>query len=123
MRLKFSCKLDFGFISFYYLVYRFLKADKYANINLDRFALCWSAPEIDAQHKTLIINLNELFDAMKEGKANTMLRFLLNKLVAYTQMHFSTEEKYMKQWNYSEYANHKAEHVTFVINKVADFED
>jgi hemerythrin len=76
--------------------------------------------EIDAQHKTLIMNLNELFDAMKQGKANTMLKFLLSKLVAYTQMHFSTEEKYMKQWNYKEYAAHKAEHDAFV-KKVADF--
>jgi hemerythrin len=77
--------------------------------------------EIDAQHKTLIMNLNELGEAMMQGKANSMLKFLLNKLVGYTQMHFTTEEKYMTKWSFSGFAGHKAEHDAFV-KKVADFQ-
>jgi len=70
--------------------------------------------EIDAQHKTLIMNLNELSDAMMQGKANSMLKLLLSKLVAYTQMHFLAEEKYMKQWSFAGYPTHKVEHDSFV---------
>jgi hemerythrin len=77
--------------------------------------------EIDAQHKTLISNLNDLADAMSQGKANAALRPLLARLVAYTQMHFGTEEKYMKQWGFSGYLSHNAEHEAFV-KKVAEFQ-
>lgn len=77
--------------------------------------------EIDAQHKTLIMNLNDLFDAMKAGKASTTLKPLLAKLVAYTQMHFATEEKYMKQFDFADFKIHKNEHDGFV-NRVAIFQ-
>jgi len=76
---------------------------------------------IDAQHRTLIMNLNELGDAMLQGKASSMLKTLLAKLVGYTQMHFSTEERYMGQWSYIGLATHKAEHDAFV-KKVAEFQ-
>jgi hemerythrin len=76
--------------------------------------------EIDTQHKNLVSYLNDLHFAMSQGKGNTILQSLLARLVAYTKVHFETEEKYMKQWNYPGYVYHKGEHEAFV-KKVADF--
>jgi len=76
--------------------------------------------EIDTQHKNLVSYLNDLHFAMSQGKGNTILQSLLTRLVAYTQVHFATEEKYMQQWNYPGYVYHKGEHEAFV-KKVAEF--
>ncbi|MCW3982363.1 MAG: bacteriohemerythrin [Candidatus Bathyarchaeota archaeon] len=76
--------------------------------------------EIDAQHKNLVSYLNDLHFAMTQGKGNSILKSLLDRLVGYTQVHFATEEKYMKQWNYPGYVYHKGEHEVFV-KKVAEF--
>lgn len=77
---------------------------------------------IDAQHKTLLKHLNDLADAMSQGKAKDSLMFILRQLVAYTQMHFSTEEKYMTQWGFPELEGHKLEHQAFV-EQVAKFQE
>jgi len=78
--------------------------------------------EIDAQHKNLVSYLNDLHFAMSQGKGKDILKSLLTRLVAYTQVHFAAEEKYMKQWNYPGYVYHKGEHEAFV-KKVADFKE
>jgi hemerythrin len=77
--------------------------------------------EIDAQHKNLVLYLNDLNFAMSQGKGKEVLKSLLTRLVGYTQVHFATEEKYMQQWNYPGYVYHKGEHTAFV-KKVADFQ-
>jgi hemerythrin len=76
--------------------------------------------EIDTQHKNLVCYLNDLHFAMSQGKGKEILQSLLVRLVAYTQVHFAAEEKYMKQWNYPGYVYHKGEHDAFV-KKVAEF--
>jgi hemerythrin len=76
--------------------------------------------EIDTQHKNLVSYLNDLHFAMSQGKGNSILQSLLTRLVAYAQLHFTTEEKYMQRWNYPGYVHHKGEHETFV-KKVGDF--
>ena len=76
--------------------------------------------EIDTQHKNLVSYLNDLHFAMSQGKGNDILKSLLGRLVGYTQVHFATEEKFMRQWNYPGYVYHKGEHEAFV-KKVAEF--
>ncbi len=66
--------------------------------------------EIDDQHKKLVGMLNELHDSMKEGKGAAMTGSVLTGLIKYVSTHFATEEKYMKQYSYPEFLNHKAEH-------------
>jgi hemerythrin len=73
--------------------------------------------EIDDQHKKLIDLINNLHDAMLARKGKEALGQTLDELAAYTVYHFSAEEKYMKQFNYSGYIDHKKEHEAFV-NKV-----
>ena len=76
--------------------------------------------EIDVQHQKLVKSINDLHDAMKEGKGKQVIGDIINNLVSYTSFHFKTEEKYFDQFKYPETAAHKKEHVDFVA-KVGDF--
>jgi len=76
--------------------------------------------EIDKQHKQLIKIYNDLFEAMTQGKGNTILSNIINDLVNYTVYHFETEEKYFDEFKYIGRARHKQEHKDFV-NKISDF--
>jgi hemerythrin len=76
--------------------------------------------EIDKQHKVLVQMLNDLFDAMSVGKANDVLGVIINKMVGYAQLHFSTEEKYFDAFNYEFSQEHKDEHQRFT-DDVASF--
>lgn len=67
-------------------------------------------PSIDAQHRKLVDILNELYDAMGKGHANQVLGNLLDELIKYTVIHFSTEERLFRQYDYPGFAVHKREH-------------
>ena len=70
--------------------------------------------EIDKQHKRLFDLINDLFDAMKVGKAKDVIEKVIKELANYTVYHFGYEEKYFDQFGYSETAAHKKEHKDFV---------
>jgi hemerythrin len=74
----------------------------------DRFSV--GIREIDTQHQKLVAMLNELFDAMQAGKGNDALGKILDGMIHYTAGHFATEERYMKTYNYPDFAAHKQEH-------------
>jgi hemerythrin len=67
-------------------------------------------PEIDAQHKRLFALAAELYRAMTQGKAATVLEESLAALIDYTRDHFATEERFMNKYHYPEAAQHKAQH-------------
>lgn len=52
-------------------------------------------PVIDLQHQQLVRIINDLYDALKEGKANDILGDIFNRLVRYTITHFHDEERIM----------------------------
>jgi len=66
--------------------------------------------EIDSQHRRLFELVNELHDAMSQGQGSKLLGDILNNLLHYTKMHFSTEERYMSTYKYPGFMAHKAEH-------------
>jgi len=66
--------------------------------------------QIDEQHKKLVGMLNDLHDAMKQGKGSDTSGKVLSGLVEYVASHFATEEKLMKEHAYPEYLKHKLEH-------------
>lgn len=76
--------------------------------------------EIDNQHKKLMNSINKLFDAMKQGKANSVLGQIITELVFYSQTHFQTEEKYFDLFNYENTAEHKSIHKGFIA-EMAEF--
>jgi hemerythrin len=78
--------------------------------------------EIDQQHQKLVSMINELHDAMKQGKGKDVMGKILDGLSGYTATHFKTEEQYFAQFGYSETDSHKKEHIAF-IQKISDFKE
>lgn len=76
--------------------------------------------EIDQQHKYLINLLNELFDAMIKGKADSIINEVVDSLIEYSNFHFSVEEKYFDDYEYPGAEHHKLAHV-FFIDEVKNF--
>ncbi|MGO9013833.1 MAG: bacteriohemerythrin [Dissulfurispiraceae bacterium] len=74
----------------------------------DNFSV--NVSQIDEQHKKLVGILNDLHDAMKQGKGSDVTGNVLSGLVQYVASHFATEEKLMKESAYPEYTKHKFEH-------------
>jgi len=78
--------------------------------------------EIDRQHMKLVQIINDLNDAMREGKTNDVLGKLIRELVSYTKTHFATEERYFDRYGYPDMNAHKLQHAAFV-EKIAAFSD
>lgn len=77
---------------------------------------------IDDQHKKLVSMINEFYDSILNKASNDGLLKLIAEMKNYTVVHFSHEEKIMKQLNYPDFAEHKKEHDLFV-SKVLDVEE
>lgn len=78
--------------------------------------------EMDRQHLQLVQIINDLHEAMLEGKAKDVLAALLGELVNYTRHHFGAEEGYLQHYGYSDLNEQKLEHASFV-NKLTEFTD
>ena len=85
-------------------------------------SLSVNVAEIDRQHQKLVSMINELNDAMKEGKGKDVLERIVDGLVGYTETHFRTEERYFEQFGYPDAGSHKKEHSAFV-QKISDFKE
>jgi len=77
-------------------------------------SLATGVDTIDKQHKELIVRVNSLLDACQQGKDKLVMTGLLNYLADYATNHFSEEEKYMLQFDYPRYEEHKEEHKKFI---------
>ncbi len=76
--------------------------------------------DIDNQHKRIVDYLNELNSANETGDRNAT-KNVLNKLVDYTQTHFTFEEALLERANYPFLRAHKRVHDIFA-QRVADFQ-
>ena len=77
---------------------------------------------IDDQHKKLIEMINEFYENVSKKSNNELISKLVSGMKEYTIMHFNTEEKYMKQFNYPNFEKHRKEHEDF-IRKVNQLEE
>lgn len=66
--------------------------------------------EIDKQHKYFVSLIDELYQAMNENRASEILNNFFDKLAKYAELHFATEEKYMKRFGCPGTRDHIAEH-------------
>ncbi len=66
--------------------------------------------EIDEQHKKLINLINEMYDAMQDGKGREIIDTVIDEFVDYTVYHFKTEERLLRQHGYPNYDDHKEMH-------------
>lgn len=76
--------------------------------------------EADDQHKKLVGLINDLYDAMKQGKGREVIDKVLDELVKYAWYHFTTEETLMSKYGYPELQAHKREHEAFKA-KIKEF--
>lgn len=80
--------------------------------------------EVDRQHQQLFDLINELHEAMTDGRARHTVAAVvhemqtmattLKQLMDYTSYHFSTEETYMVEHAYPERDEHMAAHAHFI---------
>ena len=75
---------------------------------------------IDKQHQKLIDMINQLNDAMRQGKGKEVAGKIIDGLVTYTRTHFTFEEKYFSQYGYPDSEAHIKEHKLFE-RKAAEF--
>jgi len=55
---------------------------------------------IDDEHRRIVDILNDLFNVIRDGKADAALREILARLADYTVTHFRDEEELMARCNY-----------------------
>ncbi len=66
--------------------------------------------EIDAQHKVLVDLLNEVHEAIQQGRTLEVTKSIIERLDEYTRVHFAVEESLMRILHYPDYERHKEEH-------------
>ena len=76
---------------------------------------------IDAQHKMFVGIINELYEAIVAKKDKEALDNIFKQLVAYTQFHFQTEERYFDEFKYEGAEEHKTAHKA-LIDQVAELQ-
>jgi hemerythrin len=69
-----------------------------------------NVPSIDVQHQKLVEMINQLHDAMRAGKGHIETLAIAERLITYTQTHFTAEEKMMRQVGYPDLAHHQTLH-------------
>jgi len=83
----------------------------------DKFSLGISI--IDEEHKKLIGILDKAIFAKEHNANMEEIKEVLREMNNYTITHFTTEEAYMKAFNYPEYQDHKEEHRVFSTEIIA----
>ncbi len=76
----------------------------------------------DEQHRQLVTLINRLFNALREGRGDTVCVPILEELAAYTQNHFAAEEHQMSVHNYPDQENHKKAHAD-LLQRVVSFQE
>ena len=92
--------------------------------------------ELNRQHQRLIDLINELYEATQQGQDRNRLTSavdeletmaaVLDQLIDYSNYHFAMEERYMVEFAYPEYEEHKRAHGEFVNRSEAfrrDFDE
>lgn len=74
----------------------------------DQFSV--GVKEFDDHHKQLVNLINQLHDAMSQGKGQNELGTILRKLIEYTKFHFAAEEKLMTQYKYPASNEQRSQH-------------
>jgi hemerythrin-like metal-binding protein len=72
-----------------------------------------SVQRFDTEHQRLFAILNELNDAMAEGRGRFVVARVLQELSEYSRWHFSGEESAMRRTGFDGLEDHIAEHRVF----------
>ena len=91
----------------------FIEWNKTYSVGVDLF---------DSQHQELVNAINELHQAMRDGKGNSVLESIINKLITYAGTHFQDEEKLFAEYSYPDSDKHIEEHKKF-LEEVLSFQE
>ena len=69
---------------------------------------------IDIQHKRWLGIMNKLYNSFVNKDSKETILDVLREMKEYTVYHFSTEERYFKQYGYQESVEHKKLHTDFI---------
>jgi len=70
--------------------------------------------QMDGQHRRLFDLINELSEAITEGKGREKMGSILDALIDYTAKHFAEEERLLEETGYPDLEAHKPLHRAFV---------
>ena len=70
--------------------------------------------EMDEQHKLLVSNINELYNAINTGNSESVVKPTLIKLTDYIKVHFAAEENLLKMHNYPMIESQIAQHAHYI---------
>ncbi len=73
--------------------------------------------EIDDQHKQLVGIINRAFEAKERNAPKKECSKILNELIEFVRVHFSTEENYFEEFKYPGVKEHILKHLE-IIEKV-----
>ncbi len=79
-------------------------------------------PAIDHEHRELIELINELYRHARSGDPQHAIGEFLGEIFARISAHFALEEKLMREKNYDEYDEHKADHEV-LLDEIRDLMD
>jgi hemerythrin len=79
-------------------------------------------PDVDHEHQELIRLINELHDAMSHDNSDVTVMDFLGEIYAHVAAHFALEEKIMRERNYDQYSDHKADHEA-LLDELRDIMD
>ena len=79
-------------------------------------------PDVDYEHQKLIALINDLHDAMSHDDSDVTVMDFLGEIYAHVAAHFALEEKIMRERNYDQYSDHKADHET-LLDELRDIMD
>lgn len=69
--------------------------------------------EIDLDHRQLVGIINELYEAMKEGRGRDLINQTVDRLIDYVGEHFDREESIMRAAGFPDLSNHESAHQGF----------
>lgn len=77
----------------------------------------------DTEHRQLRFHLDRLLTSFQDGGCRNITHEVLNDLYRYTDYHFNSEERLMRQYGYSRAAEHARNHdemLTHLFNMTID---
>ena len=66
--------------------------------------------ELDLQHRSLVSIANQFYDAIEAGRPEHTINWILEEFLVYINMHFQTEEQYMRRYKHPDTPKHQEEH-------------
>ena len=70
---------------------------------------------IDSQHKKWLAIMNKLYSSFVKNEAKEQILEIIKEMEDYTVYHFSTEERYFKQFGFTQKATHIRKHEDFKL--------